>query len=187
MSHNQVFLLEPENRNGRHIICWPGERHTRQRAWVNAGSITAVVAAGQAPIDDDKRADADIVALDDTKKVIYEPDNGTVNLEFRFRADGSEDDVYPIQMLTEAGVDRYTKVSDLACTQGTQEADDTAYFIDAMTRSNYKWETPIRIVAAEANYIARCILNTHGHDGFLFVCTDLQNATNLYVDVRRAS
>ena len=165
----------------------PGERHTRQRSWVNAGSITAVVAAGQAPIDVDKRADADVVTLAAAKKVVYEPEDGTVNIEVRVRADGSEDDVFPIQMLAEAGVDHYTKVADLASTQGTQEADDSAYFIDAIAKTNEKWETAVRVVAAQANYIARFILNTHGHDKFLFVCTDLKNATNIYIDVRRAS
>lgn len=165
----------------------PGERHTAQRAWVNAGSITAVVAAGQAPIDVDKRADSDIESLVDAKKVVYEPEDGTVNLEFRFRADGNENDAFPIQMLAEAGTDHYTKVADLTCTQGTQDGDDTEHFIDAIAKTNEKWETATRVVAAEANFIARFIINTHGHSKFLFVCTDLKNATNLYVDVRRAS
>lgn len=182
MAHNEMYLRIP----GGELV-YPGERHTIQRVWVNAGSITAVVAAGQAPIDVDKRADADIVALAASKKVIYEPENGTVNLEFRFRADGSEDDALAIQMLAAAGVDRYTKVADLTCTQGTQEADDSAKFIDGIAQTNNDWETTPRIIDAEANYIARYILNTHGHDRFLFVCTDLKNATNLYIDVRRPS
>jgi len=165
----------------------PGERHTRQRSWANAGVITAVVAAGQAPIDVDKRANADIENLNDTKKVVYESEDGTMNIEVRFRADGNTGDVFPIQMLAEAGVDRYTKLADLGCRQGTQEADDSAYFIDAIARTNEKWETDPRVVAAEANFIARFILNTHGHSKFLFVCTDLKNATNIYIDVRRAS
>lgn len=178
----EVFILTPYKE-----VIFPGERHTRQRNWVNAGVITAVVAAGQAPIDKDKRADADIVALDTTKKVIYEPENGTVNLEFRFRADGTEDDALAIQMLAAAGVDHYTKVADLTCTQGTQEADDSAYFIDAISEANKDWETAARIVNAQVDYIARYILNTHGHDRFLFVCTDMKTATNIYIDVRRAS
>lgn len=178
----EVFILTPWKE-----VVFPGERHTRQRLWVNVGVITAVVAAGQAPIDVDKRADANIVALDTTKKVIYEPDNGTVNFEVRFRADGNEDDAYPIQMLAAAGVDHYTKIADLTCTQGTQDGHTTEHFIDDMTPANKDWETDVRVVDAEADYIARCIINTHGHSKFLFVCTDLKNATNIYIDVRRAS
>jgi len=182
MSHNKIFLLTPQTE-----VVWPGERHTRQREWVNVGVITAVVAAGQAPIDVDKRSDADVVALADSKKVIYEPDNGTVNIEVRFRADGNEDDDLVIPVLAAAGIDHYTKVADLTCTQGTQEGDDSAYFIDAIAQANNDWETPTRVVDAQANFICRYILNTHGHDRFLFVCTDKKNATNIYVDIRRAS
>jgi len=163
----------------------PGERHTAQYEWVNAGIITAVVAAGQAPIDDDKRSHADIEALDDSKKAIYAPVDGTVAFEVRFRADGSEDDDLAIQMLAEAGTDHYTKIADLTCTQGTQDGNSTEHFIDAISQANNDWPTTPRIVDAQADYIARYILNTHGYDKFLFVCTDLQNATNLYVDTRR--
>lgn len=181
MPHNKITLVEPYNK----VVVAPGESFTRQRSWENVGTITAVVAAGQAPIDDNKRADADIEALAAAKKAIYSPLNGTTAFEVRFRADGSEDDALPIQMLAEAGVDRYTKVADLTCTQGTQEADDSAYFIDGISQANNHWETTPRVVDAEANYIARYVLNTHGHTKFLFVCTDLKNASNIYVDVRR--
>lgn len=179
MSRNW-FILDPLKR-----VVYPGERNTVQYAWSNAGSITEVVAAGQAPIDPDKRAEADIVALATAKKVIYKPSNGTVAFEFRIRADGTEGDELVLQLLAAAGVDRYTKVMDLTCTQGTQDADDSAKFIDAMARTNSRWLTLIRVVAAEVNYIARGVMNTHGYDRFLWVSTDLQNATNIYIDVRR--
>lgn len=175
-----VFLVDKYGN-----VVWPGERHTRQYPWVNVGVITAVVAAGQAPIDVDKRADADIEALDDSKKVIYEPTNGTVAFEVRFRADGNEDNIFPIQMLAAAEVDHYTKIADLACTQGTQNGDSTEHFIDAIGQANNDWLTTPRVVDAQADYIARYVLNTHGCDKFLWVCTDLKNANNLYIDARR--
>jgi len=176
----KVFLVDKHGE-----VIWPGEFHTKQYPWVNAGVITAVVAVGQAPIDDDKRADANIVALDDSKKVIYEPTNGTVAFEVRFRADGNEGDVFPLQMLSAAGVDHYTKIADLACTQGTQDGHSTEHFIDAIAQTNNAWLATPRIVDAEADYIARYVLHTHGYDRFLFVCTDLKNANNLYIDVHR--
>jgi len=178
----KVFLVDKWNN-----AIFPGERHTRQREWENAGVITDVVAAGQAPIDVDKRADADIEALSDTKKIIYEPEDGTVAFEFRVRADGNNDDALAIQLLAEAGVDHYTKVADFVCDQGQQDGDGTEHFIDDMKTSNKDWETDLRVVNPQADYIARCVLNTHGHNKFLWVCTDLQNATNLYIDVRRTS
>lgn len=162
----------------------PGERHTRQCVWENVGSITAIVAAGQAPIDVDKRSDADVVALSDTKKLIHTPQDGTVALEFRFRADGAEDDAYEIQLYVAAGVDHYTKHADLTCTQGTQDSD-SEHFIDTITKTNEDWLTTPTIVRSEANQIARYVMNTHGYSKFLFVCTDLQTATNFYADVRR--
>ena len=167
----------------------PGERHTKQRDWANAGSITAVVAAGQAPIDVDKRADADVVALAASKKVIYEPEDGTVAFEVRVRSDGDENDELAIQMLAEAGTDRYVKIADLTCTQGTQEADNSCYFSDIITQTNNEWLTSVRIVNPEGNSIARYVLNTHGYSKFLFVCTNLgaKPATNIYIDVRRTS
>lgn len=167
-------------------VIFPGERASRQRAWEEAGSITAVVAAGQAPIDVDKRTDTLVVALADAKKAIYEPTDGTVAFEIRIRADGNEDDNLVIQVLAAAGVDHYTKVADLVCTQGTQPGP-TGFFCDDIVPSNSDWETSTRVVDAQANFIARYVLNTHGHDRFLFVCTDLQNATNVYIDVRRTS
>lgn len=164
-------------------------QYTRQYPWLNAGSLTAVVAAGQAPIDVDKRANADIVALSNTKKITYEPANGQVAFEFRVRADGSEDDALVIPFLAAAGAGRYTLIGNLTCTQGTQEADDSAYFCDAISggTGNAAWLSWTKVVAPGANYIARFILNTHGCDRFLWVCTDLKNATNIYVDVRRTA
>jgi hypothetical protein len=182
MAHNEINLKDKFGG-----IVNPGERHTSQRSWVNAGSLTAVVAAGQAPIDVDKRAHADIVALAAAKKVTYEPQEGTVAFEFRVRSDGTADDDLAIQFLAEAGEDRYTKIADIVCTQGTQEADDSAYFTDAMTATNNDWETTPRVVDAQAEYICRYILNTHGHTSFLWVCTNLQTATNIYIDVRRTA
>jgi hypothetical protein len=161
--------------------------YTRQYPWINAGSLTAVVATGQAPIDVDKRANSDIVALAATKKITYEPANGQVAFEFRVRADGTEDDGLALQLYAAAGADHYTKVADLTCTQGTQEANDSAYFCDAIAHTNKDWPTPLGRVAAGTNTIARYVLNTHGHDRFLWVCTDLKNATNVYVDVRRTA
>ncbi len=182
MPHNVIVLFDPVNK----APVMPGEKHTRQRLWKNAGSITAVVAAGQAPIDVDKRADSDIVSLSAAKKVIYEPVDGTVAFEIRIRADGTEDDAFALEVHSAAGVDHYTKVVDLACTQGKQEAA-TGKFCDDMVPSNSDWETATRVVDAQADFIARYVLNTHGHDRFLFVCTDLKNATNIYIDVRRTS
>lgn len=180
MAHNKIFLADPSGN-----VVFPGEQHRRQYPWVELGPITAVVAAGQAPIDDDKRADADVVNLDATKKIIYEPDDGTVAFEFRVRADGTEDDDLAIQLLAAAGVDHYTKVSDLTCTQGKQNGHTTEKFIDAIAQANNDWETTPRVVDAQAEHIARYVLNTHGHDRFLWVCTDKQNANNIWIDVRR--
>jgi len=179
MSHNAVYLREP---GGRTV--YPGESHTKQYPWVNAGSITAVTAAGQAPIDVDKRADADIVALAASKKIIYEPVDGMMSFEWRLRADGTEDDEYAIQFLAAAGVDYYTKIADTVCTQGTQPGV-AGYFADAMARTNNKWLTPNRIIDAEADFIARFVLNNKAYDRFLWVCTNLQNATNIYIDIHR--
>jgi len=167
----------------------PGERHSAQRSWENAGSLIAVVAAGQSPIDVDKRADSDVVALSATKKIIYEPENGTVAFEFRVRADGSEDDALAIPFLAAAGEDRYTLIGDLTCIQGAQEADNSAYFCDAISggTGNAAWLSWTKVIAPGANYIARFILNTHGYSKFLFVCTDLKNAKNIYIDTRRTS
>lgn len=182
----KVFLVDKHGE-----VVWPGERHTRQFPWVNVGSITAVVAAGQAPIDVDKRAHADIVALAAAKKAIYQPTNGTVALEYRFRSDGTENDALAVQMHAQArGAagdivdDYYTKIADLTVTQGAQAAG-VGYFADAIAHTNRDWLTPLRHLAAQENYIARYILNTHGYTDFLFVCTDLKNATNLYIDARR--
>ena len=182
MAHNEINL---KDKSGK--IVNPGERNTAQYDWVNAGSLTAVTAAGQAPIDVDKRAHADVVALATAKKVTYEPKEGTVAFEFRVRSDGTADDALAIQFLAEAGEDRYTKIADLNCVQGTQEANDSAYFADAMTETNNDWETTPRIVDAQAEYIARYILNTHGYTSFLWVCTNLQTATNIFIDVRRTA
>ena len=167
-------------------VIFPGERATRQRSWEEAGSITAVVAAGQAPIDVDKRTDALVVALAAAKKVIYEPTDGTVAFEVRVRADGNEDDNLAIEVHAAAGVDHYTKIADLVCTQGTQPGT-VGFFCDDIVPSNSDWATARRVIDAQANFIARYVLNTHGHDRFLFVCTNLQNATNIYIEVRRTS
>lgn len=182
MPHNTVNIRDKFGQ-----VVNPGERHTAQRPWVPLGAITVIVAAGQAPIDVDKRSDADIVALASTEKLIYEPKDGTVNFAVRFRADGTEDDALEVQMLAEAGTDHYMKVADLTCTQGTQSGNGTEKFIDKIAHANKDWPTDPRIVDPQENYIARYILNTHGNSKFLFVCTDLKNATNLYVDVRRLS
>jgi hypothetical protein len=161
--------------------------YTRQYPWANAGSLTVVVAAGEAPIDVDKRANADIVALSDTKKVIYEPDNGQVAFEFRVRADGTEDDALVIPLYAVAGTDRYTLIGDLTCIQGTQEADDSAKFCDAISggTNTAAWVTWTKVVAPGADQIARFVVNCHGYDRFLWVCTDLKTATNIYIDTKR--
>lgn len=160
---------------------------TRQYPWANAGSLTVVVAAGQAPIDIDKRANADIVALAASKKITYETDDGQVAFEFRVRADGTEDDALVIPFYAAAGADRYTLIGNLTCTQGTQEADNSAKFCDAISggTTTAAWVTWTKIVAPGANQIARFVVNCHGYDRFLWVCTDLQNATNLYIDTKR--
>ena len=179
----EVFILTPYKE-----VIFPGERHTRQRDWENIGVITAVVAGGEAPIDADKKKHSDIVALADAKKAIYEPQNGTVNLEFRFRADGTLDDVYAMELYAEAGIDHYTKISDLGCKEGLMEVDDGSQrFISEIADTNEDWETSPRVVCAEPHHICRYILNAHGHTGFLFVCTDIQSATHIWIDVRRAS
>jgi len=185
MAHNLIFIANPLGR-----VVWPGQPNTVQYEWENAGSITAVVAAGWAPIDVDKRADADVVALAATKKIIYEPANGQVAFEFRVRADGTEEDGFVIPFLAAAGADRYTLIGNLTCTQGTQEADGTSvYFCDAISggTGNAAWLSWTKVVAPGANYIARFVLNCHGYDRFLWVCTDKKNATNIYVDVRRTA
>lgn len=183
----KVFLVDKHSN-----VIWPGQRHTEQYPWGLVGSLSAVVAGGQAPIDPDKRAMADIVALADTKKIIYYPTNGTVAIELRFRTDGTEDDALETQLYAMAGgaaaeavADYYMKVSDLTITQGQQTAA-VGYFADAIAHTNKDWPTPIKRIAAQADNIARYILNTHGYTGFLIVCTDLKNATNLYMDARRA-
>ena len=161
--------------------------YTRQYPWLNAGSLTATVSAGEAPIDVDKRANADIVSLAAAKKIIYTPDDGQVAYEFRVRADGTENDAFVIPFLAAAGVDRYTLIGELTCTQGTQEADDSTFFCDAISGlTNQKaWPSWTKEVAPAANYIARGPVNCHGYDRFLWVCTDLKNATNIYVDCKR--
>ncbi len=163
------------------------QQFTRQYPWLNAGSLTVVVAAGQAPIDVDKRTNADVVALVAAKKIIYEPDNGQVAFEFRVRADGNDDDALVIPFYAAAGADRYTLIGNLTCTQGTQEADDSAFFCDAISGfTNQKaWLSWTKEVAPAENYIARGPINCHGYDRFLWVCTDLQNATNIYIDCKR--
>lgn len=162
----------------------PGERHTAQYGWESAGVITEVVAAGQAPIDEDKRTDADIVGLVAAKKIIFEPKDGIVAFEFRIRSDGTVDDDLVISLLAAAGIDHYTKIADLTCTQGTQPGD-AGYFTDAISPANEDWLTKPRVVAAQDEFIARYVLNTHGYDRFLWVCTDKQNATNIWVETHR--
>ena len=161
--------------------------YTRQYPWLNAGSLTATVSAGEAPIDVDKRANADIVSLAAAKKIIYEPDDGQVAFEFRVRADGTEDDALVIPLYAAAGADRYTLIGDLTCTQGTQEADNSAYFCDAISggTATAAWITWTKVVAPASNQIARFPINCHGYDRFLWVCTDLKTATNIYVDCKR--
>jgi len=176
----EVFILDPWKN-----VIFPGERHTRQYGWVNVGSITAVVAAGQAPIDVDKRADADVEALAAAKKALFLATNGTVAIEIRLRADGANNDAYEIQLYAEAGTDHYTKIADLTCTQGTQDGDAAEHFIDTISEANKDWLTTPRVVDAQAEHIARYVLNVHGYTKFLFVCTDLKSATNIYIDARR--
>ena len=164
---------------------------TRQYPWLNAGSLTAVVAtgdsSGESPTDISKRGNSDIVALAAAKKITYESAEGQVAFEFRVRADGTEDDGVVIPFYAAAGADRYTLVGELTCTQGTQEADDSAYFCDAISggTSTAAWVTWTKVVAPAANQMARFVVNCHGYDRFLWVCTDLKTATNIYIDCKR--
>jgi len=162
-------------------------QYTRQYPWVNVGSLTAVVAAGQAPIDVDKRANSDIVALAAAKKIIYEVANGQVAFEFRVRADGTENDGFVIPFYASAGEDYYTLVGELTCTQGTQDGGNSTYFCDTISggTNTSSWLTWTKVVAPAANQIARFVANCHGYDRFLWVCTDMKNATNIYIDCKR--
>lgn len=182
----KVYLVDKHSNT-----VWPGQRHTPQFSWVEIGSLSVVVAAGQAPIDVDKRAAADITDLAANKKIIHNPVNGTVAMEYRFRTDGTVDDALEVQLHAMASgapqvvADYYTKIADLTVTQGLQPAT-VGYFADEITHTNRDWPTPLKYIAAAENYIARYILNTHGYTDFLFTCTDLKTASNLYLDVRRA-
>lgn len=162
---------------------WLGENTTY------AGTITAQ--ADAADFNESARDNASVEALSATKKVIIKPPNGTVSMELRFRADGTEDDAHILQLFASAGVDHYRWFDQLSMAQGIQVyTADSIYFIDAITSGGEQWPSATS-EPGQNDYIASYVFNTHGYDRFWIVASTLDtaggspNMSNLYVDWRR--
>lgn len=152
------------------------------------GLLTAVVGAGEALVDVDKRASSDVAALADSKKVIIRPENGTVSMEIRFRSDGtSAGDQEIVELHACAGDDHYAFVEEFTIDRGTQEFTSSIFYYDTIVPAKSDlWMTPIGIISDTLNHMGRIVMNTHGCDKFCLVWTTKDaNTTNLYVDWRR--
>lgn len=180
-----VSIKDPEGK-----IIWPGESHVEEYPWEDLGDITVAESALAA----DKMDDASVLALTATKTVIWTPEKAKVALEFRFEMDGSENDTSVLDLyarcnkISSAGVvsaDRYTRVSTLTLTQGTQDGD-TAHFADSIVESNKAWlSAPSVVMPSSAdNHIARYLINKHGYTKWLFIATTL-GVTTIHVWGRR--
>jgi len=171
-------------------LIYPGQSHVAEYPWEDLGDITTA----QAALGADEMDDASVVALAAAKKVIWVPKRKPVAQEFRFEMDGSENDTSVLDLyarcnkISSAGVesaDRYTRVSTLTLTQGTQDGDD-AHFADSIVESNKAWlSAPTAVMPSSAdNHIARYLINKHGYTNFLFIATTL-GVTTIHVWGRR--
>lgn len=149
-------------------------------------SLTAITSAQSAPTTD--KSEATVDGYGDGTVALIQPDDGTVALDIRFKAAGSDGDsnvvdIYAVRDRVDGKDDDYTRIVTLTLTNGTQ-TDGTNLYIDTIVSSNEKWVDDIVVVSDAANGIAHVALNTHGYKKFAVIATTL-NSTSLTVDWAR--
>lgn len=149
-----------------------------QYGWVPVGGISVT----QATLAVNGRDDATVEALAAANKVLWEPDDGTLAAEIRFRTDAADDAAWVAEIFAARGTDYYTRVGTLTMTVGKQVCT-VGRFIDSIVITNDEWES----ITAEttADEIGRVRLYTQGYTKFLFIAPTLPAGKVLYVDVAR--
>ena len=100
--------------------------------------------------------------------------------EFRFQttADG---DSHVVEVWGSRGPTHFTLLATLTLTGGTQEADNSLYFVDTIVASTENLPKAGVVCDSAANRICRYCVDLCGYDKLLFIATTLASGTTLAV------
>jgi len=149
--------------------------------WETVGNITALgttLAVGG-------RAWSDVSSYFSGTQTTYLGYNvpNTINaLELRFQTTADADS-HVVEMWGARGCDHMTLLATLTLTGGTQEGDNSLYFVDTITVANENlFQNGELMDCAAANRIARYGVDIMGYSKLLFLATTWEAATNLRVE-----
>lgn len=102
--------------------------------------------------------------------------------EFRFQttADG---DSHVVEIWGSRGVDHFTLLATLTLTGGTQEADNSLYFVDTIVASTENLPQAGTVCDSATNRICRYVVDLCGYDKLLIIATTLASNTTLAVQM----
>jgi len=145
----------------------------------NVGGITVA----QAALGVTARAQADIDAIADTTKIVFDIDTWEAGL-LRIRSDGSEDDSNVLQLYIGKQGDHYMNIGQLTCLQGTQEGGNSTYLADSITPASEKALFDGEELSV-TNEMGLYHFRTMGFDRLVVIVSTLASTT-VYVDAVRA-
>jgi len=144
-----------------------------QYEWDVAKELTTA----QAALGTDKSA-ATVHALTATGIARFQPDDGTVALEFRFLCSADADSNVINLYGMRGDSDHYELIATFTLTGGTQVIDSiVAVDTIAETANTEVWPTAIAVMSQANNSVAKIALNTHGYKNLLFCATTLNSAS----------
>jgi len=102
--------------------------------------------------------------------------------EFRFQTTADADS-HVVEIWGARGTDHFTLLATLTLTGGTQEADNSLYFVDTIDASTENLPKAGTVCDYAANRICRYYVDLAGFDKLLFIATTLAASTNLAVEM----
>jgi len=102
--------------------------------------------------------------------------------EIRFQTTADADS-HVVEVWGSRGQDHLTLLATLTLTGGTQEADNSLYFVDTIVASTENLPTAGTVCDSAANRICRYYVDLAGYDKLLFMATTLASSTSLAVQV----
>lgn len=102
--------------------------------------------------------------------------------EFRFQTT-AEADAQVVEIWGSRGSDHFTLLATLTLTGGTQEADNSLYFVDTIVATNEGLPQAGTVVDSATNRICRYYVDLAGYNKLLIMATTLAAATTLAVQM----
>lgn len=100
--------------------------------------------------------------------------------EFRFQTTADADS-HVVEVWGSRGADHFTLLATLTLTGGTQEADNSLFFVDTIVSSTENLPNTGTVCDSGTNRVCRYLADLAGYDKLLFIATTLESGTTLVV------